>query len=99
MCIWGREGGIGDEILKYGVSGIVDWVLVVKVRINREECIGCGVCEALCGEVFKLLEDGKSGIVEAYRKSDDSQGDVDEKLRDCVENAKESCPVSVISTE
>lgn len=78
---------------------IVDWVLVVKVCVDREGCIGCGVCEALCGEVFKLLEDGKSGIVEVYRKSDVSQGEVDEKLRDCVENAKESCPVSVISTE
>jgi ferredoxin len=61
--------------------------------------LSAGFLFALCGEVFKLLEDGKSGIVEAYRKSDVSQGEVDEKLRGCVENAKESCPVSVIGTE
>lgn len=49
----------------------------MKVFIDRDECIGCGVCEALCPEVFKLLEDGKSSIVEKYRKG----GPMKEKLK------------------
>jgi len=44
------------------------WLIALRVRIEREECIECGVCEALCGEVFHLIEDGKSSITEKYRK-------------------------------
>ena len=71
----------------------------MKIAINREECISCGVCEALCPEVFKLIEDGKSAITEKYRKDDPSKGEVGNELTTCVENARDSCPVQVISTE
>jgi ferredoxin len=71
----------------------------MKISINREECIGCGVCEALCPEVFKLLEDGKSGIVDKYREGSLGEGQVEDDLATCVENAKTSCPVEVIKTE
>ena len=71
----------------------------MKVSIDRESCIGCGVCEALCPEVFKLLDDGKSGIVEKYRKGSLGEGEVSDDLASCVENAKTSCPVEVIKTE
>jgi ferredoxin len=70
----------------------------MEVTINREGCIGCGVCEVLCPEVFKLLEDAKSGIVEKYRKGNSSEGEVEDSLSACVESAKTSCPVEVIST-
>lgn len=70
-----------------------------KVSIDREGCIGCGVCEALCPEVFKLLEDGKSGIIEKYRKKSLGEGEIGVDLASCVENAKVSCPVEVIKTE
>ena len=71
----------------------------MKVHIDREGCIGCGVCEALCGEVFKLIEDGKSSITEKYRRGDPDQGEVGNELVDCVANARDLCPVSVIRTE
>ena len=71
----------------------------MKITINKEECIGCGVCEALCPEVFKLSDEGKSSIVEKYRTSSPENGEVEENLAPCVENAKESCPVEAISTE
>ena len=74
-------------------------MIAVKVRIDREECIGCGVCEALCAEAFHLIEDGKSSITEKYRKQDPGHGEVGNDLVACVENARDSCPVSVIKTE
>jgi ferredoxin len=71
----------------------------MKVQIDREGCIGCGVCEALCSEVFKLVEDGKSSIAEKYRKGSLGEGEVGKDLVACVESARDSCPVSVIKTE
>jgi ferredoxin len=71
----------------------------MKISIDREGCIGCGVCEALCPEVFKLLEDGKSGIVEKYRRGNLGEGEVEDDLASCVGNARDSCPVEVIKTE
>jgi len=73
----------------------------MRVLIDRENCIGCGTCEATCPEVFKLLPelDGKSSIVETYRKGDLGKGEVGDELMACVENAETSCPVQVISTE
>lgn len=29
-------------------------------RVNKEKCIGCGLCPNLCPEVFELGEDGKA---------------------------------------
>ena len=71
----------------------------MKVSINREECIGCGACEATCPEVFKLLDDGKSSIIEKFQKGGPDKGEVGDDLIPCVESAKESCPVEVISTD
>jgi ferredoxin len=71
----------------------------MKVSIDREGCIGCGTCEATCPEVFKLVEDGKSSITEKYRKEDLGKGEVGDDLTNCVEEAKASCPVQVITTE
>lgn len=71
----------------------------MKVHIDREGCIGCGVCEALCPEVFKLVEDGKSSIVEKHRQNDLGEGEVESDLAACVETARDSCPVCVIKTE
>ncbi len=71
----------------------------MKVHIDREGCIGCAACEALCSEVFHLIEDGKSSIVEKYRKNQLGEGEVTEDLVACVESAKDSCPVCVIATD
>jgi ferredoxin len=72
----------------------------MKVAIDREGCISCGNCESVCPEVFKLLveSDGKSSIVKKYRKEDLEKGEVGDDLKTCVENARDSCPVQVIST-
>ena len=33
-----------------------------KPKVNEELCIGCGTCEALCPQAFKL-ENGKSHVI------------------------------------
>ena len=54
------------------------------VKIDKEKCIGCGLCASVCEEVFKMNEDGKSEVIS------------DKKLP-CVKEAIDSCPVEAIS--
>lgn len=57
------------------------------IRINLDECIGCGVCAQLCPEVFILDEDeGKARVI-----SQKECGSMKETI--------DSCPVSAISCE
>lgn len=57
-----------------------------KAKINEELCIGCGTCESLCPNVFKI-ENGKAKVI-----AEDCDG------CDCKE-ISESCPVSAIGVE
>ncbi len=57
-----------------------------KAKVNQEVCIGCGTCEALCPNVFKL-KDGKAQVVA-------------EECGDCnCQEVVESCPVGAITIE
>lgn len=59
----------------------------MKVTIDRDGCIGCGVCASDCPEVFSMADDNKAQAI---------SGDVPENAQDCANDAVESCPVSVI---
>jgi len=52
------------------------------IKINKEKCIGCGTCEAVCEEVFGV----KGG--KAFVKK--------QKNLSCVKEAIDSCPVEAI---
>lgn len=58
-----------------------------KPVVNHDLCIGCGTCESLCPEAFKM-EDGKSQVI-CEQCSD---------ACNCQE-AVDSCPVNAISLE
>lgn len=50
-------------------------------------CIACGLCVTTCPEVFKF---GSDGLAEAY-------AEVTENLVSSAQEARDGCPVSVIS--
>jgi len=58
----------------------------MKIKIDKQKCLGCGVCINLCPEVFEL-KDGKSEIKEKVDL---------EKNKDCIKEAIDSCPVTAI---
>ena len=59
---------------------------MAKITINKEKCIGCGTCESLCPEVFKIGEDEKSKVINPKGKCD-------------LKEAVDSCPANAISVE
>jgi ferredoxin len=59
----------------------------MKIKVNKEKCIGCGYCVSVCPEVFKFGEDGKSRVKEGVDL---------EKNKNCIKEAKEGCPVGAI---
>jgi ferredoxin len=73
----------------------------MKVTIDREGCIDCGVCYAECPEVFEEDDsDGTSQIVATYRVGDDpAAGQVPEGMAECVQAAADGCPVEAIRIE
>ena len=68
----------------------------MKIKIEREKCIGCGSCAALCPKYFEMADDGKSSIKGAVKQ------DIEElevvKI-ECAESAAEACPVQCINIE
>lgn len=61
----------------------------MKAKIDRSGCIGCGLCEGICPEVFRMAEDS---LAEVY-------SDVTTDLEESTAEARDTCPVGVISTE
>ena len=59
----------------------------MRVSIESDKCIGCGVCVQICPDVFSL--DEGLGIARVLRPEG----------MDCVEEARDSCPVSCIVIE
>ncbi|MBU1177001.1 MAG: ferredoxin [Patescibacteria group bacterium] len=60
----------------------------MKVKIDKEKCIGCGSCEAVCPDFFKMDDENK-----AYFK-ENKEGD-----RDCIKEAADICPLQAIEVE
>lgn len=61
----------------------------MKIRIDREGCIGCGLCVSVCPDVFRLAEDGLAEVYAEPQKTDPGT----------VHEAAGGCPVGVIHVE
>lgn len=59
------------------------------VKVDEDECIGCGVCEDECPEIFKV---NSVSISEVIRQPEEDE-------EECVEAAIDACPVGAISAE
>ncbi len=66
-----------------------------KVMVDRNECVGCGVCYNLDTVHFESDWENKSAVVGGNVEII-SVGSFDDDLIDDVKNAIKSCPVSAI---
>lgn len=62
----------------------------MKVKVNKDACIGCGACAAICDEVFEINDEGLS---------ESKVEEVKEELQDEVRDAADSCPTGAIEVE
>jgi ferredoxin len=54
-------------------------------KVDKNKCIGCGLCASICPAVFEMGKDGKSTVKDPKSKLP------------CVKEAAESCPVQAIT--
>jgi ferredoxin len=60
----------------------------MKLTVDPNLCVGSGNCEAICPQLFKVV-DGISQV---------QVGTVPEEEESCAQEAVEGCPVGAIST-
>ena len=63
----------------------------MKAIVNKDKCIGCGLCASVCPDVFDMDENGEKAKVIAQEIPKTSEASADE--------AKDNCPVDAISTQ
>ena len=60
-----------------------------RVYVDQDECIGCGSCEEICPDVFKLNQDTeKAEVIKP-------QGGPEDQIQEAID----TCPVSCIRWE
>lgn len=59
----------------------------MKVKVNKDACIGCGACAAICDAVFELDDEGLSKVKKEEVKEDEKQA---------VRDSADSCPTGAI---
>ena len=70
---------------------------MVKVTIDQDACIACGMCYNTCPEVYEDDGSGTAQIVEEYRETP-NEGYVPDDI-DCIQDEADSCPVDAIKLE
>ena len=61
----------------------------MKAEVDQSGCIGCSLCADTCPEVFRMNDEG---LAEAY-------AEVTDQNQEEAEEARDSCPVGVITIE
>ena len=62
----------------------------MELQINKDKCLGCGMCVGINPDVFDFDDDGLARV-------DNSK--ISEDNKDEVKNAIDSCPVNAIEEE
>jgi ferredoxin len=65
----------------------------MKIIHEREKCIGCGSCAALCPKYWEMAQDQKSKLLKAKNY------ELEIKEVGCNQEAADSCPVQCIRVE
>ena len=59
----------------------------MKIKVNKEKCLICGMCTSICEEVFEFSDEGDIKV---------NNEKITEDNKEEVKEAKENCPVGAI---
>lgn len=62
----------------------------MKAFVDKDTCIGCGLCEGICPKVFRMGDDNLANA---------SEDEIPEILIKNAKEAEDACPVSAIIVE
>lgn len=71
----------------------------MKVIIDKNKCIGCGTCQALCPEHFKLGDDSKARLEPAADNGTSDKEELEITEVGCCQQAADGCPTESIVVE
>lgn len=60
----------------------------MKAAVDKDTCIGCGLCPSIASDVFDMDDDGKAQVI---------VDEVPDNSKDAANEAETSCPVGAIS--
>ncbi len=60
----------------------------MKVKVDKNLCIGCGACQSIEPSVFELEDDGLAKAIDT---------EINKEIKENVMDAIEGCPTSAIS--
>ncbi|MFH1460665.1 MAG: ferredoxin [Candidatus Omnitrophota bacterium] len=61
----------------------------MKAMIDKEACVGCGLCANMCAEVYQMEDDKAILIVD----------EIPDSIAESAKEAASSCPVEAIKIE
>lgn len=67
----------------------------MKIIQEKDKCIGCGSCVAICSNHWEMGEDGRASLKGGI---DNAQGNAELEIDDagCSKEAADACPVQCI---
>jgi ferredoxin len=72
----------------------------MKVTIERDACVSCGMCWDTCPQFFEQNpDDSFSQVIEEFRTGGPGMGKPVPEDETCVREAADSCPVTIIKIE
>ena len=71
----------------------------MKIIHDREKCIGCGACAAVCDKLWVMADDGKSRLNNSVLNPKTGNYELELDEIGCNQEAADSCPVKIIKIE
>lgn len=69
---------------------------MAKIIFEREKCLGCGTCQAVCPKYWQLSEDGKSRLLGSKKNEKTGNFELEIKEFECNQEAANLCPAQCI---